>query len=76
MEHELDSHRLAEIGKHLKGLRIKAGYSSYETFANEYNIARKQYWRLESGEGFNITTLFKLLNIHEISLSEFFKDMK
>lgn len=66
--------RIEAIGKKLRQLRIDAGYTSYETFAFENNIARKQYWRLEKGANFNIETLLKILDIHKISLTEFFNE--
>ncbi len=64
---------LLSIGVAIKNLRIEAGYSSYESFANEHNLDRKQYWRLESGTNITIKTLYNLLLIHNLSAVEFFK---
>lgn len=65
------------ISAKLMELRKQKGYSSHENFAIDNDIARMQYWRIEKGKT-NITlkTLVKLLAIHEISLSDFFADIK
>ncbi len=65
---------LKEIGERLKMLRIKKGYTSYETFAIDNDLSRMQYWRIEKGKT-NITmkSLINLLNIHEITVEDFFK---
>jgi transcriptional regulator with XRE-family HTH domain len=71
MENELQV--LQEIGRKLTLLRINAGFTSYERFAVEYNISRMAYWKIEKGKT-NITmrTLLTILNIHKISLVDFF----
>ncbi len=65
---------LKKIGQRLRQLRIKKGYTSHETFAYDNDLSRVQYWRLESGNA-NITvgSLIAILNIHNISVEEFFK---
>lgn len=67
--------KIKEIAQKLKEIRISKGYSSYETFAFENDINRVQYWRIESGQNITLKTLIKVLNIHNISLSDFFKDL-
>ncbi len=63
-----------EIGFRLKELRIRKGYSSYENFALEYDLSRMQYWRIEKGlANLTMRSLITLLNIHEISIEEFFR---
>ena len=70
----MDEDILKEIGDKLKELRIKKGYTSYENFAIDNDLGRMQYWRLENGKtNLTIKSLLKILAIHEISLSEFFK---
>lgn len=64
------------IGEAFKELRIKKGYSSYENFANDYQIDRKQYWRLENGSNLTVASLFKIVEIHKIKLSDFFNDVE
>ncbi len=66
---------LVQIGEKLKQLRIKAGYTSYESFAIEYDISRMMYWKIEKGKtNITIKTLMKILNVHSISIEEFFKN--
>ena len=67
---------LLKLGSKITELRNKAGYSSYETFANDYDLDRKQYWRMENGTNITINSLVKLLKIHNKSLYDFFKDFK
>lgn len=66
---------LKRIGIKLKRLRIQAGYNSYETFAWDNNLNRMQYWRMEKGS-YNITvrSLVKVLEIHKITIEEFFSE--
>ena len=68
--------RIQKIGEKLKELRKARGYSSYENFAFQHDIPRVQYGRIEKGVNFRITTLMRILDIHKISLEEFFKDLK
>jgi transcriptional regulator with XRE-family HTH domain len=65
---------LKDIGERLKQLRIKSGYTSYETFAFENELSRMQYWRMESGlTNLTIRSLIKILKIHKVTIEEFFK---
>ena len=70
-----DIFRVEQIGAHIKALRIKKGYTSAEIFAYEHNLNRISYWRMESGNNITMTSLFRILDIHRITLSEFFKDI-
>jgi len=68
---------LQQMGAKFKELRIKSGYSSYENFAYDHNLNRMQYWRLEKGlSNMSMSTLLKLLNVHGLSLSAFFTQLK
>lgn len=67
--------RIIKIATKLKELRINAGYSSHESFAWDNDINRVQYWRIEKGTNITIRTLLIVLDIHKISLAEFFKDI-
>lgn len=67
--------KLEAIAQKIKSLRIKAGYSSYENFAYQNDLSRVQYWRMEKGCNFTINYLIKILEIHNISLEEFFEDL-
>ncbi len=57
-------------------MRIDAGFTSYENFANAKDLDRKQYWRIENGANITISTLLKLLEIHKISVKDFFSDIE
>lgn len=75
MPSKVDRQRAA-ISKRLKEIRIERGYTSYEKFANEHDLDRKQYWRIEENEtNFTINSLLRILNIHGITLEEFFKGL-
>ncbi len=71
---ELDP-RIRKISERIRQLRIDAGYSSYETFANEKNLPRMQYWRAETGANMTLQTLLKIADAHGISLNEFFGEV-
>jgi hypothetical protein len=62
-----------EIGLTLKNLRLLAGYKSYASFAWENQLDKTQYWRMENGTNFNLTSLNKVLKIHQLSFVEFFE---
>ncbi|WP_130857929.1 helix-turn-helix domain-containing protein [Olivibacter jilunii] len=64
-----------EVGERLKALRIKAGYSNYEKFAIEHDIARSQYLRYEKGENFNMKTFVKILRALKVQPRDFFADI-
>lgn len=63
-----------EIGDKLRTIRIAKGYTSYENFALENDIDRKQYWRIENGQNLTLKSLIKILDIHGLSLKKFFTD--
>ena len=64
------------ISKKLKELRKDSGYTSYETFALDHGLDRKQYWRVENGSNITIKTLVKVLDIHKKDLTVFFKEIE
>jgi hypothetical protein len=66
--------RLEAIALKIKQLRKSSGCKSYETFALDNDLDRKQYWRVEKGSNITIATLIKVLAIHKISLKDFFDD--
>jgi hypothetical protein len=68
--------RVLAIGEKLKKLRIKKGYPAYDYFAFEHNISRVLYWRMEKGTNFTIGSFLKVLNAHDLTMKEFFKDIK
>lgn len=67
---------IQKIGAKLRELRLAKGYTSHEIFAYEHGLGRVQYWRLEAGKAnMTIKTLVGILNIHGITLEEFFKGL-
>ncbi|MBL1280681.1 MAG: XRE family transcriptional regulator [Fluviicola sp.] len=74
-EKENTDKRILLIAGRIKQLRIDANYSSAENFAFDNEINRVQYWRVESGANVTIKTLLKILDIHKISLQDFFNSL-
>jgi hypothetical protein len=68
--------RVVAIGEKLKKLRIKKGYPAYDYFAFEHDISRVLYWRMEKGTNFTIGSFLKVLKAHDMSMKEFFKDIR
>lgn len=62
------------LGKRLKELRIKKGYTNYENFAFENGIGRAQYGKYETGGNIQFNTLVKILKALEISIKDFFAE--
>lgn len=67
--------RTLKISEKIKKLRIDAGFTSSETFSYEHSLSRVHYWRVEKGSNITMETLIKILDIHKISLEEFFKGL-
>lgn len=65
---------IKKIADKIKRLRIEKGYTSYENFAYEHDLSRVQYWRMEKGVNFTITYFLKILEIHKLSLKDFFSE--
>ncbi len=63
-----------KLGERIKGLRIRKGYTNYESFAYEHNISRAQYGRYEKGQNIRFSSLIKLMNAFEMTLPEFFSE--
>lgn len=64
------------IGKKLRELRIAAGYKSYEVFAWENSLSRIQYWKMEQGTNCTLKSLYKVLQIHQMSYGDFFSSIE
>lgn len=65
-----------KVGKRLRELRIKAGYSSYEAFAYENGLTRQTVGRAEVGDNLKFDTFVDMLNALKVSPEEFFKGIK
>ena len=72
---ELNSEEeLLKLGKRIKNLRIKAGYTSYEYFAYEHDIPRAQFGRYEQGKDLRFSSLVRVVNAFGMTLKEFFSE--
>jgi transcriptional regulator with XRE-family HTH domain len=71
MENKLDILQ-KKIGAEIKKLRLEAGFSSYEVFADKNELSRIQYFKMEKGTNFTLKSLNRVLDIHEISIINFF----
>lgn len=63
---------LKRLGKRIKELRVKAGYTSYEYFAYEHDIPRAQFGRYEQGKDLRFSSLVKIASAFGMTLKEFF----
>ncbi|MDO1451076.1 XRE family transcriptional regulator [Rhodocytophaga aerolata] len=68
--------RILQIAAKIKRLRIEKGYSSYEKFAYDHDLPRVGYGNHEKGTNFTFASLLRILDIHNISMKEFFKDLE
>lgn len=66
--------QLLKLGERIKELRIKKGYSSYEYFAYDHNISRAQFGRYEKGQDLRFSSLVRVANAFDMTLSEFFSE--
>jgi hypothetical protein len=74
LKKKLPSVELKKLGKRIKALRIKNGYSSYEYFAYDHNISRAQFGRYEKGEDLRYSSLLKVIKAFDITVKEFFSE--
>lgn len=65
--------QLLNMAERLRKLRIKKGYSSYETFAFDHGLNRANYGRYEKGANLRLATLIKILEVHGLTLEEFYR---
>lgn len=66
-----------KISGKFRKLRQAAGYKSADKFAEDCGIHKCTYYRLENGR-YNPTlkTIGKVLDVHKMSLKEFFSDIE
>lgn len=62
------------LAKRIKELRLKKGYTNYETFAYDHNISRSQYGRYENGEDLRFSSLIKIMKAFDMTPDEFFSE--
>jgi len=71
---QLKEEYLKKLSARIRSLRIKKGYSNYESFAYENDIARAQYGKYEKGEDLRYTSLMKVIRALGVSVKEFFSE--
>ena len=66
---------LVNLGKRMRALRLKKGYTSFESFAYDNDLPRVLYGNYEKGGG-NITykNLLKVVKALGVTLKEFFSE--
>jgi hypothetical protein len=72
---KLDS-RILAIAKRIRELRVKKGYTSYEKFAFDNDLSRVGYGNHEKGRNIRMSSLLRIIDIHGITLEQFFKGIK
>jgi transcriptional regulator with XRE-family HTH domain len=72
---ELIDERTVKIGNRIKQLRQQK-YDSAEKFAYDHELPRISYELQEKGKrNMTLSSLYRILDVHKISLSEFFKGL-
>ena len=61
------------FGNEIRKRRIEAGYKSYEQFAEDNDISRIQYWKMENGNNFTLKSLLKVLDGLNVDFNDFIK---
>jgi transcriptional regulator with XRE-family HTH domain len=71
---KLPNKELVRLGKRIRELRVKKGYSNYENFAFDNNIPRAQFGRYEQGEDLRYSSLFRVVKALGMTMEEFFSE--
>lgn len=66
--------QIKNLGKRITELRKKKGFTNYEFFAYENKIGRSQYGRYEKGSDMQFSSIVKLIEMHGMSLKDFFSE--
>ena len=61
------------FGNEIRKRRIEAGYKSYEKFAEDNDISRIQYWKMENGNNFTLKSLLRVLDGLNVDFNDFIK---
>jgi transcriptional regulator with XRE-family HTH domain len=64
------------VGNRFRELRIKQGFTAYDSFAFSKELPRQTVLRAEQGKGITLETLYNLISALEVSPEEFFKGIK
>ena len=70
---KLHENQLKKVGIILRELRLKKGYTSAENFSYDFELNRTNYWRWENGQNITLKNMFRICEIHEITLKDFFQ---
>ena len=73
-KHTLKEEDLKKLADRIRSLRLKKGYSNYENFAYEHDIARAQYGKYEKGEDLRYSSLLKVIKALGVTPKEFFSE--
>jgi len=73
-KHKMKEEDLKKLADRIRSLRIEKGYSNYDNFAYEHNIARAQYGKYEKGENLRYSSLMKVIRALGVSVKEFFSE--
>lgn len=73
---DTDQQVYEKIGKRIKELRLKAGYTAADKFAYENEIGRSQYAAWEAGQDMKVSSILRITKAHRITLIDFFSGMK
>lgn len=65
--------QLKQLGVIIRELRFKKGYRSAENFSYDFDLNRTNYWRWENGQNMTLKNIFKICEIHQISLTNLFE---
>lgn len=71
---EAEKTTLRDISNRIKKLRKEAGFTSHEKFAHYIGMDPKNYYNIENGANFTMTTLLRITAGLEISLCELFRN--
>lgn len=66
--------QIKNLGARIKQLRIAKGYTNAEFFAYDHKIYRSQYGKYERGEDLRFSSLIRIIQIHNLTLHEFFSE--
>jgi transcriptional regulator with XRE-family HTH domain len=73
---DTDQQIYEKIGKRIKELRLKSGYTAADKFAYENEIGRSQYAAWENGQDMKVSSILKIVKAHRITLNDFFSGIK
>lgn len=77
---DVDRDYIKKIAAKAKELRIKEGYSSYESFALHAGLNRNSYFRFErsavSGDNYTIALLLRVIRGLDTTTTDFFQQIK